>query len=151
MKRWGYQIAICCLDDEIDTKLAGHHFPIAFNVEPDVEIQSSHGGSSDWESDLSGSFQELCKASSSQTKSSKSRLNVTASTSRAAPSVSLTIQTAPTENLLDATQTIVTKDDDAVSGISKIPSSAASVLDLKSSHKPKPINPISKQFGIKRQ
>lgn len=86
VKRWGYMLAKYCLDDEVDTKLPGHHFPeTSEELESDDDVQSTIVESVDWESDVSASFKAI-RINSETTISRNTSSGLTSRLSRLTPS-----------------------------------------------------------------
>lgn len=87
VKRWGYMISKFCLDDQLDEKLPGRHFPEDISAENDDDVQSSIIKDSDWESDISESFKHI-RIASNTTMSHESSARSMSSSQEVTPSVS---------------------------------------------------------------
>lgn len=97
-------LALYCLDDNVDKKLPGNHFPESCKeTEREDDVQSTVFGSVDWESDVSASFKEIridCDTTISRNQSS----GLASRYSRLTPSNS-----SATDVEQSVTNTVVTK------------------------------------------
>jgi len=59
VKRWCYTIAMYCLDENVDKKIEGRHFPEKTESQKLEEVQSSVCGDNEWEENVSASFRSL--------------------------------------------------------------------------------------------